>query len=127
MNEITFDEIKRRKNLVKIKMNLVEEYGGCQICNLTFKPILQIHHIEPVSTGGTDDVDNLLILCPNCHKIIHALDGNYYDADEDFVDIWMDNNLHPNRKQVYLHYATQILKSRYRLIFDEVMSNARDK
>ena len=28
----------------------------------------EIHHIVPVSKGGSDAYDNLILLCPNCHK-----------------------------------------------------------
>lgn len=27
-----------------------------------------IHHIVPASKGGSDAYDNLILLCPNCHK-----------------------------------------------------------
>jgi 5-methylcytosine-specific restriction endonuclease McrA len=30
-----------------------------------------IHHIIPISEGGAAESWNELILCPNCHKIIH--------------------------------------------------------
>lgn len=28
----------------------------------------EIHHIEPISEGGNSEWDNLILLCPNCHK-----------------------------------------------------------
>lgn len=31
-----------------------------------------IHHIIEKSNGGTDDVSNLIIVCPNHHRIIHT-------------------------------------------------------
>lgn len=40
------------------------------------------HHIVPVSCGGTDDPDNLILLCPNCHALAHNLypkcNGRYH-------------------------------------------------
>ncbi|MGL6184762.1 MAG: HNH endonuclease [Clostridium chrysemydis] len=27
----------------------------------------------PISEGGQDELDNLVMICPNCHKIIHIL------------------------------------------------------
>src|SRR5438552_2296496 len=34
--------------------------------------LIQIHHLLPISCGGTDDEENLLILCPNHHAIADA-------------------------------------------------------
>jgi HNH endonuclease len=33
---------------------------------------LEIHHIEFVSAGGSNDPSNLLVLCPNCHSLHHT-------------------------------------------------------
>jgi len=33
---------------------------------------VQAHHVEPLSEGGSDTADNLLVLCPNCHAKMHA-------------------------------------------------------
>jgi hypothetical protein len=32
---------------------------------------LDLHHLNPVADGGLDDPDNLLALCPNCHRRHH--------------------------------------------------------
>lgn len=53
----------------------------CQECNLTFELWeSQIHHIVPVSNGGNDSVENLILLCKNCHTKVHQ-EGceNYYE------------------------------------------------
>lgn len=34
--------------------------GGCEM-----------HHIDAVSEGGQHELDNLILLCPNCHKLAH--------------------------------------------------------
>lgn len=31
--------------------------GGCEL-----------HHIIPISEGGSNEMENLILLCPNCHK-----------------------------------------------------------
>lgn len=34
--------------------------------------VLDIHHIKPKSEGGSDNMDNLTYICPNCHRIVHT-------------------------------------------------------
>lgn len=31
-----------------------------------------VHHIEPLSQGGSDLLENMLCLCPNCHRRFHT-------------------------------------------------------
>lgn len=34
---------------------------------------LEVHHIKPISQGGAEfDLDNLMTLCEECHKIMHG-------------------------------------------------------
>ena len=56
--------------------------GVCQLCGISapFKnklgePYLETHHIEWLSKGGSDTIDNTVALCPNCHKKMHVLDN----------------------------------------------------
>jgi len=44
---------------------LVEAQHRCTICS---ERCFEIHHIVERADGGTDDPDNLLVLCPNCHQ-----------------------------------------------------------
>lgn len=32
---------------------------------------IQVHHVKPRSDGGTDDLDNLKVLCATCHDVAH--------------------------------------------------------
>ena len=34
-------------------------------------PRPHIHHVKPRADGGSDDVDNLVVLCPTCHDKKH--------------------------------------------------------
>jgi len=36
---------------------------------------VQVHHIELPEEGGTDDIDNAIPLCPNCHDEVHGRPG----------------------------------------------------
>ena len=42
----------------------------CCICGNLHK--LQVHHIKPKEYGGTDDIENGIPLCPNCHDEVHT-------------------------------------------------------
>jgi predicted restriction endonuclease len=59
--------------------------GHCDLCGASapFKdrkgePYLECHHVEWLSCGGEDSIDNVVALCPNCHRRIHVLN----DADD---------------------------------------------
>lgn len=40
--------------------------------------LLELHHIKPVSRGGTDAPDNLVTWCRKCHKQWHIANGVDY-------------------------------------------------
>lgn len=42
----------------------------CRNCGRT-DVLLQVHHIVPLSRGGTNRDENLVTLCDECHKRIH--------------------------------------------------------
>ena len=46
---------------------------GCSICGWN-ESTCDIHHIVPRSEGGSNSSDNLIIVCPNCHRVIHTTD-----------------------------------------------------
>ncbi|MFC1595593.1 HNH endonuclease [Gemmatimonadota bacterium] len=43
----------------------------CQECGLEEPDIMNVHHIIPISEGGTNNASNLIVLCPNCHTRAH--------------------------------------------------------
>lgn len=56
--------------------------GNCQLCggkapflDKDGKPYLEAHHIEWLSRGGSDSIDNVVALCPNCHRKMHVVDA----------------------------------------------------
>lgn len=56
--------------------------GICQLCstpapfkNRLGEPYLETHHIEWLSKGGADIIENTVALCPNCHKKMHIVDS----------------------------------------------------
>lgn len=56
------------------KSVLVRDDNTCKICGISgmeFVEVLDIHHIQEVYLGGSDDIDNLITACTVCHKLIH--------------------------------------------------------
>lgn len=50
----------------------------CQACGVdgsfdgeNGKSFLEIHHIKPLHKGGNNTLENIVVLCPNCHKKTH--------------------------------------------------------
>jgi 5-methylcytosine-specific restriction enzyme A len=55
--------------------------GLCQLCQQSApfldtngEPYLESHHVEWLSRGGPDTIENTVALCPNCHARVHVLD-----------------------------------------------------
>ena len=52
-----------------------DQGNNCIICGWTVEGTMfgccVVHHIIPVSEGGKDDIDNVAVLCPNCHVLAH--------------------------------------------------------
>jgi len=52
----------------------------CYICGEGNRDILETHHIVPRRFDGSDDAENLVDLCPSCHRAIERLYGKrFYD------------------------------------------------
>lgn len=66
----------------KIKKSVVNESGACSVCGFDFRPILQIHHVLPISQWGNNGDGNVICVCPNCHKTLHYLYGMFEEKKE---------------------------------------------
>ncbi|MFC6770744.1 HNH endonuclease [Halorubrum pallidum] len=61
--------------------------GCCEGCgkpapftDKTGDPYLHAHHVHELSDGGSDTVDTVIALCPNCHyRVHHGGDGEKYN------------------------------------------------
>ncbi|OYR47840.1 HNH endonuclease [Halorubrum sp. Eb13] len=61
--------------------------GICEGCgspapftSKTGEPYLHAHHVNELSDGGTDTIDTVIALCPNCHYRVHdGADGEQYN------------------------------------------------
>ena len=45
---------------------LLREKSSCELCG--DKRNLEVHHIIPVVCGGSDDLNNLIVVCGVCHS-----------------------------------------------------------
>ncbi len=61
---------KRRNNQTIRKKVFKRDNFTCQKCKFEDKTArkLELHHIKPVYMKGTDDLNNLITLCFDCHK-----------------------------------------------------------
>lgn len=67
--EGSFDKAYRGSLL---KERVASTRGGvCERCDFSNYAVLQIHHKKERHKGGTDRINNLELLCPNCHATHH--------------------------------------------------------
>lgn len=60
--------LAQKKKILKSKIT------SCQICGLENKNVLEVDHKIPSYKGGTDNFNNLQIICSNCHTLKHKLE-----------------------------------------------------
>lgn len=70
-----------RNEAERLKKEIVQSVGFCEVCGCSFIPVLQIHHVLPISKFGNND-NNILCVCPTCHKTIHYFYG-LFDSKKD--------------------------------------------
>jgi len=62
-------ESKLHKGTHIVKKRILEKRHFCDRCGFSDKRILEIHHKD--KNRKNNDEDNILLLCPNCHAILH--------------------------------------------------------
>ena len=75
INQISSIKELSKRTITKI---LIRANKGCSICGWN-ESTCDIHHIIQRKDGGSNNMDNLILVCPNCHRIIHTL--NKYSKD----------------------------------------------
>ena len=66
-----------RGSLLKEKV-ATKRGGVCERCQMSNYAILQVHHKTERHKGGSDDMRNLELLCPNCH-VAHHLGSSLFN------------------------------------------------
>jgi hypothetical protein len=64
--------------------------GRCQVCNWNpretyVQSLCHGHHLQWLSRGGEDHLENMVLVCPNHHAAIHRCDAPFDFADYSFV------------------------------------------
>lgn len=75
----TVQTVAYRRNPDVVAEALSRSKGCCEHCEkeAPFLRIsdstyyLEVHHILPLSRGGKDNLENVIALCPNCHRHAH--------------------------------------------------------
>lgn len=58
-------------------------YGyRCQVCGQDFTsiygvPYAETHHIDYLRNSGPDTLENMIVLCPNHHRLVHATNARF--------------------------------------------------
>lgn len=86
--------------------------GQCQYCEAEapFKdknnePYLEEHHVIRLADGGSDTIDNVVAICPNCHRRMHVLND---ETDMIILEGIAAQNV--DRLKRLLSYEREILK-----------------
>lgn len=61
----------------RIRDRYIAKFPVCEMCadNNKLVPAQEVHHIKPLSKGGTHAESNLMSLCTACHSEITAKEG----------------------------------------------------
>lgn len=76
---VTVNMLVYKRNPDVVAEAIIRAKGCCEECEKPApfirkkdnSPYLEIHHIIPLSVGGEDSLDNVIALCPNCHRGKH--------------------------------------------------------
>jgi len=62
-----YGEVKKHK--AWIRAQAIKKYGNrCELCSYPLS--IDTHHVIPKYKGGRHEIDNLMVICPNCHALI---------------------------------------------------------
>ena len=72
-SRLSAKSMSRKKLSVDVRSLVLHECGyKCANPSCRMVLTLEIHHLEQVADGGSDEPTNLLPLCPNCHTLHHS-------------------------------------------------------
>jgi len=83
--EVKVKLIKRCQKIVKLIKNKYDSKCQIQSCGFTFaktngENYSEAHHLKPLSENGSQDESNVVILCPNHHRMFHFCTVKVFDV-----------------------------------------------
>lgn len=71
------------------RKNYVAKQPLCEECfkRGVLKAVEEVHHIKPLSQGGTHDESNLMSLCKSCHSKISVDSGERWNKNKEMHQI----------------------------------------
>jgi hypothetical protein len=111
---------------LKRKKTLERDGFECQICGKQGGPKgdreLHVDHIEPKFEGGTDELENLRILCASCHDQRHgAVRYDFTDSPDSVAKY-----IHEKRDRPFPAYSWHRLYNEIRDTFDVSATSVRE-
>jgi len=61
---------QRSEDISTTRLQSIIGHLPCELCGWN-EATRDIHHIVPVSQGGTNTLCNIIVLCPNHHRMVH--------------------------------------------------------
>jgi len=92
-----FDEALRTKVLLWCDRH-------CCLCKKTCGINIEVHHIVPEAEGGSDEIDNAIPLCFDCHGIVE-----HYNTRHPRGTKYKSEELKPRREQVYEEFTRHLV------------------
>lgn len=87
----------RSRSMTKSTRSEVIQRDGNKCLRCESPDNLEVHHIVPVSQGGTDELENLATLCASCHKktrLANPMSGGEVPAyPPGEFEAWLDDDL----------------------------------
>lgn len=88
--------IRESRNDAKFFASVVYKRSDCEceICGFHCPLTGEIHHVVSVKNGGGGYPENLVHLCPNCHRLVEKLKSMYRLPfyENPHVDNWLCKN-----------------------------------
>lgn len=83
--EVKVKLIKRCQKIVKLIKSKYESKCQIESCGFTFvktngENYSEAHHLKPLSENGSQDESNVVILCPNHHRMFHFCTVKIFDV-----------------------------------------------